>query len=206
MLALWRAVVLTDCCINDESSHAIIRLRSDSFRWPKFAREVPSPKGQLNFGIHPDCHLYWLSRSTQADAGYGMDAKGDAGNDRIPIIGNAMMTWDSTLFRQHQSANTMEELGWDICWWTPKHRESRFCALERSPYIVRGALSISLSRYVCDDSYVFPVADPYLQVTFGTKDLRFRTRVNGREMAIVRKIPKDFFDLSSATFAESACM
>jgi len=71
--------------------------------------------------------------------------------------------------------------------------------------IVRGALSFSDSRYVCDDSYDFLVADPYLQVTFGTKDLRFRTRVGGREMAIERKIPKDFFDVSSATFARSAC-
>jgi len=94
--------------LNDESSQAIIKVGSDSFPWGKFPHEVPSPKGQLNYGIHPDCQLYWLSRSTEADARYGMDAKGNAGNEQMPVVGSAMMTWDSTLFKQHQSTNAME--------------------------------------------------------------------------------------------------
>ncbi|KAK5079686.1 hypothetical protein LTR70_009295 [Exophiala xenobiotica] len=174
--------------LNDKSSHAIIRLRSDSFRWPKFAHEVPSPKGQFNYGIHPDCHLYWLSRSTEADAGYGMNAKANAGNDQIPVIGNAMMTWDSTIFQQHQSSNAMERnwLGYLLM-------DAKASGVE---VLCIGTLTVHCKR--C--SIVLP-----LKVTFGTKDLRFRTRVGGQEMAIVRKIPRDFFDVSSATFARSAC-
>lgn len=57
-----------------------------------------------------------------------------------------------------------------------------------------------------DDSYASSVAaDSYSQVTFSTKDLRFRMRVGGKQMFLVQKLPSKFFGVSSDTFALSDC-